>query len=201
MPSLGPEYTYFSGATLRLAQLHRDLQGLDPKLQKVVAEIVHLRLYNLFENLISAIAAKLAAGASFLDGSSPQIVARARSVQGARTLFITHGRTKPKYQLRWSKASYIKDNVKHVISATDNYVLIVDRYGSFIDEIRRVRNRIAHNNSQSRFKYRHIVRRHYGAYMNHISPGTLLLSQRKSPCLLDQYIMKSRILAKDLVKG
>lgn len=201
MASLGSDYQHFSRETNRLAHLHKDLQGLEPKLQKVVAEVVHLRLYTLFENLVSTVPAKLATGAMFLDGSAPQIVLRARSAQGASKLFHTHGRAKPKYQLRWSKAKDIKDNVRYVIASTDNYVLVIDRYGSLIDEMRRVRNRIAHNNSQSRSNYRTVVKRYYGAYLNHINPGTLLLSQRRSPCLLEQYIRKSQILATALVRG
>ncbi|MBI4965286.1 MAG: hypothetical protein HY913_18565 [Desulfomonile tiedjei] len=116
-------------------------------------------------------------------------------------LFHTHGRTAPRYQLRWSKASEIKKNVKYVIDARDNFVAVIDRNGALIDEMRRVRNRIAHNNSQSRSHYREIVRRHYGAYLNNVTPGTLLLSQRVTPCLLDQYIRGARVLAKDLVKA
>ena len=98
------------------------------------------------------------------------------------------------------KRKYIKDNVKNIINPNDNFYNVVNRHGTLIDEMRRIRNRIAHNNSSARGKYRAIVRRYYGAYLNNITPGTLLLSPRKSPPLLAQYIIKSRILIKDLVK-
>jgi hypothetical protein len=83
----------------------------------------------------------------------------------------------------------------------DNLMTVVDRNGAFIDELRRVRNRIAHNNAQSRWNYRDVVRRYYGAYMNNVTPGMLLLAPRLRPSLLEQYIRRERILARDIVKA
>jgi hypothetical protein len=103
-------------------------------------------------------------------------------------------------QLMWSKASEIKENTKYVIDPNDNFSQVIDRNGSLIDELRRVRNRIAHNNAQSRRKYREVVRRYYGAYMNHVTPGVLLLTTRIRPALIEQYIKQERILVKDILK-
>lgn len=169
--------------------------------QKLVAEIVLLRLFSLFENLISSISLKLTSGATYADGSAPALLAQARSSQSARTLLQTHGRAKPRHQLNWSKASEIKTNLQHVININDNVVAVVDRNGVLIDELRRVRNRIAHNNTQSRKQYRDVVRRHYGAYVNNVTPGMLLLTQRMQPSLLEQYIKQQRIMVKDIVKA
>ena len=80
-------------------------------------------------------------------------------------------------------------------------ITVVDRNSSLIDELRRVRNRIAHNNAQSRTNYRDVVRRHYGAFLNHVTPGMLLLSSRKKPTLIEQYIKKQRIFVKDIIKA
>ncbi len=201
MPSIEPDYRIHDSETSKLLNLSGTLSILSPVYQKLVAEIVLLRLFSLFENLVSSVSAKLVSGAIFMDGTNPALLTTARSAQGARTLFQTHVRTRTKYQVQWSQASEIKDNVKYVIDSTDNFVIVIDRNGSFIDELRRVRNRIAHNNATSRSKYRVVVRRHYGAYLNHVTPGILLLTPRIHPCLLDQYIRKTRVFAKDLVKA
>jgi len=201
MPSLVPDYRQYNAETFGLLTLCGSLSRLEPAVQKLVAEIIHLRLFSMFENLVSVVPAKLVAGAQFLDGSAPTLMARAKSTKGAEGLFHTHGRNTTKCQLRWSRASDIKDNVKYVIAATDNFVATVDQSGTLIDEVRRVRNRIAHNNSTSRTYYREVVKRHYGAYLNHVTPGTLLLTPRLSPCLLDQYIRRLRVFAKYLVRA
>jgi len=201
MPSILPDYRLHDAETSRLLGLCRTLSTLQPIHQKLVAEIVLLRLFSLFENTISSICLKLVCGASYVDGTSPNLLLRARSVQNARALFQTHGRTRPRHDLKWSKAGEIKENLRYVINASDNVVAVVDRNGVLVDELRRVRNRIAHNNPQSRRNYREVVRRHYGAFLNHVTPGMLLLTQRLTPSLLEQYIRQQRIVVKDAVKA
>lgn len=201
MPNILLDYRIHDSETNRLLGLCGTLGNLDPAHQKLVAEIVLLRLFSLFENFISSVCIKLVCGASYADGTSPNLIIGAHSSQSARQLLKTYGRTRHRYTLTWSKASEIKENLKYVIDANDNVVNVVDRNGVIIDEVRRVRNRIAHNNEQSRRFYREIVRRHYGGYLNHITPGTLLLTPRIVPLLLEQYIKKQRIVIKDVVKA
>ncbi len=195
------DYSFYNGETNKLLSLCGTLNNLEAVHQKLVAEIVLLRLFDLFENFVSLIAYKVACGSTYIDGSVPALLVNADSINNARILFQTHGRTRQRYQLKWSAASEIKENVRYVIDSTDNLVVVIDRNGSLIDEIRRVRNRIAHNNSQSRKNYREVVRRHYGAFMNHITPGLLLLNPRIRPRLIEQYIRQTRIMAKDIVKA
>lgn len=201
MPSLAPDYKLYDKETSRLLELRDALTSLDPYIQKLVAEIILLRLFSLFENLVSVIPTKLVAGAHFVDKTLPKVAVSASTLRGAEALLHDHGRQKPQYQLHWSKVSDIKANVKYVMDPTDNYVTSIDRHRTFIDEIRCVRNRIAHNSSQSRKYYKEVVRIHYGAYRNNVAPGTLLLTTRFTPCLLVEYIKTSRILGKDLVKA
>jgi hypothetical protein len=199
-PSIDPEYRLHNSETAKLLGLCNTLNQLPATHQKLVAEIVLLRLFSLFENLVSSISTKLACGARYADGSSPALLVTCDSVRNARYNFQNHARTSQR-ELKWSKASDIKENVRYVIDPADNFIRVVNGHGTLIDEIRRVRNRIAHNNARSRSNYRLVVRRHYGAYLNHVTPGMLLLTPRISPCLLDQYIRKERILVKDLIRA
>jgi len=162
---------------------------------------VLLRLFSLFENAISSICLKLACGARYIDGTAPNLTSRACSVQTARTLFQRHGRLRPRHVLKWSTAAEIKENLRYIIDINDNIVVVVDRNGSLIDELRRVRNRIAHNNPQSRKNYRDIVRSYYGAFLNNVTPGILLITQRLTPSLLERYIKKQRIFMKDAARA
>ena len=112
-----------------------------------------------------------------------------------------HGRAQPRHTLNWSKVSEIKQNVRHLLPPGEHIITVLDAHGTFIDELRRVRNRIAHNNEQARRSYQVIVKRHYGARVNAVTPGMLLLTRRKRPCLLRQYIRKSQVLVKTMTKG
>lgn len=200
MPSVVPDYCAHNAETTRLLSLGGTLGSLSALHQKLVAEIVLLRLFSLFENLITSVSLKLISGARYADGTVPVLLARTRSLQGARVLLERHGRARPR-QLIWSKAGEIRDNLRHVMDQNDNLMTVVDRNGAFIDELRRVRNRIAHNNAQSRKNYRNVVMRHYGAYINNVTPGVLLLTPRLKPSLLEQYIRRERILARDILKA
>jgi hypothetical protein len=200
MPNVLSDYRTHDTETQRLLDLSGTLNCLSLVHQKLVAEIVLLRLFSLFENLIVSVSLKLACGATYVDGSNPTLLVRARSSKHALTLFQTYGRNKQRL-LQWSKAADIKENLRYVINYTDNIATVVDRNGVLIDELRRIRNRIAHNNVKARKNYREVVRRYYGAFMNHVTPGILLLTPRIRPPLLEQYIRQERILVKDIVKA
>lgn len=184
----------------RLIDLQSHICPLPPKYRKLIAEIILLRAFSLLEETICAIASKLACGIPYCDGAQANILIRASSSTDALQKMISHGRTRPRWTLSWSRASEIKKNMQYIIASGDHFMSIVDQHGTFIDEMRRIRNRIAHNNYNSRKNYYVIVRRYYGAYLNNVTPGTLLLSVRRTPILIESYLVKCRILIKQLVK-
>lgn len=199
MPNLDIEYKLFNIETIKLIGLASGTGILSIFHQKLVAEIILLRLFYLLENAIVSICIKIACGANYLDGSTPILLKKAPSSQSAISLFKTHGRSN-KRNLIWTKGGEIKENIKYIIDPSDNLFYIINNYSSILAEIKYVRNRIAHNNKTSRNNYKSVVRRHYGAYLNHITPGNLLLTRRKTPNLLNQYITATRIFIKDLTK-
>lgn len=200
MPRLDVDFRSFDKETQKLNNLTNNINSLSPLHQKLVAEIMLLRLLSLLENTIESIFVKIACGANYLDGSVPILLGRANSYQSGLSLFRNYNRTSPRIYLKWTIVKEIKRNVKYVIDHSDTIYSILDQYNINIDEIRRIRNRIAHNNKNSRNKYKYVVMRHYGAYLNFITPGTLLLTKRKTPNLLVQYITTSRVFISDLVK-
>ncbi len=200
MPSLVADYRTIDRETAKLLNLFGTLGSLSPKHQKLVSEIILLRLFDLFLNLVSSVAAKVACGASYVDGTLPTPLTRATSINHAKQLFQSQGRKNAKMQLRWSTARDIKDNIGFVLGGHENLVLAVDRSSLFIDELRRIRNRIAHSNKSSRSEYQVVVRRHYGANRNQVTPGLLLATPRFRPALLERYLRETRVFAKDFVK-
>ena len=166
-----------------------------------MAETALLRSFDILQGFFKSVSTKLVCRAKYLDGTNPIVIASAASQNAAVIRMKTVGRKKALRDLRWSKVSDIKDNCKFMLSPTEHFLTTLGFHTTLIDEMRKIRNRIAHNNSDSRIKYQTVVRRHYGAEQKHISPGLLLLSDRFKPRLIDQYLTQSKILAKQLVKG
>ena len=201
MPNLHVTYRYASKELDKLVDIQAHISPLPPKYRKLIAEIILLRAFSVFEESVLLVACKLVCGADYCDGSKPLILVSAGSAADAEDKMRNYGRRKPRTNLSWTRATEIKENLRYLIHAKDHFIAIIDQHGAFVDEVRRVRNRIAHNNPNSRKAYRVVVRRYYGAYLNSISPGTLLLSDKRSPVLIEQYLTKCRILMKHLVKA
>jgi hypothetical protein len=172
------------------------LGQVEARLQKLVAELVMMRLFDEFQDAVAGIALRLACGTPYADGTIPNLLtAPAKSTSSARDLFETLGRAKRKY-VKWSRASYINDATKYVLDATDPFTAVCTANALIISEMQAVRNRIAHANTKSRVAFSNVVQRHYGAKLNNVSPGVLLLSSRFSPPLLEQYVAACRVITK-----
>lgn len=174
---------------------------LAPALQKALAELLLIRLFDDLQDAISGAAYRLACGTSYVDGTTPNLLTpAARSATSARTLFENHGRARPKY-VKWSKATFIKDTVRHVIDASDPFMAACDRHSLRLSEMQVIRNRIAHKNSVSRASYDTVLRRYYGAAPQNVNPGLLLITPRLSPTLLQVYLTTTRIVVRDCVRA
>jgi hypothetical protein len=200
MPSLVVDLRDTTDNIDRLLDLHRNTTGVSPQYRKLIAEITLLRLFYILENSFRIISCKAICGAAYLDGTSASVVRPCRSITSAAVEMQSYGRLR-RHDLKWTKAAEIKENLRHVLSPSDHLVRTFDAHGAYIDELRRVRNRVAHNNAGARSNFRVIVRRYYGAELNWVTPGTLLLSPRRSPPLIEHYLSGARVLVKTLVRG
>ena len=201
MARLDVELRDYQRSVGRLLGLHANLGSLPAQYQKLVAEMVMLRLFDLFQHHVRRIVCKVACGSVYLDRSTPLLLHRAASMRDAEQAMKTRGRSRPLKYLRWSKVSDIKRNAKHMIDPGDHVLVFLDRHGQVIDEMRRVRNRIAHSGGSARQQYAHVVRQRYGAGVWGVQPGMLLLSPRWSPTVLKQYLLSTRVLIKNLVRS
>ena len=185
----------------RLANYRSRASALPPEFQYLVAEVVLLRLTAITESAIEDLACKLVAGAPYTNGSYPSPIHGARSIEGAHQAMCTYGRTKAKRYLSWNSASAIRDNVSKVLSDAEPFVFRARAHGDLLDEVRIVRNRVAHSSSKARGEFREVVRATYGANVS-LSVGMFLTSTtRRAVAKIDQYLGDVRILVGEMAAG
>ena len=185
----------------KLKSFRVESENLEAKYQHFIAEMIMLRLFSIFEDTVAEIAYKLASGATYINGSQPNLTSQAGSMVGARGLFLSHGRARPLQNLKWTKARYIRESVQHVILNTDPFVNSAQRNGNIIDEMRKVRTVLAHNTSSAKSGFKTVVRLAYGANVS-ITPGAFLSTRRRVPiCNLDRYLASKKIVLDDMASG
>lgn len=161
-----------------------------------------VRLFLLVENTIASAAAKVLCGSSYLDATPPMRLVSPRSMTAADGLMRSHGRNKPKPYLSWSRSSEIRDNLSKTLDPADPFLAVVTKHGSLFTEMRYVRNHIAHANSRTLLNFRKVVSQYYGGLKRGVTPGLLLLTSALGPsCVLDRYIISSRVVVKDLLRA
>jgi hypothetical protein len=201
MPKLLVDQRDFTLSVDQLADLAANIQPLDAHYQKLVAEIILLRLFALMESSFESIATKVLCGATYLDSTVPMVLKSCSNRVDALDVMRRHGRKKPRSQLKWTMVTDIKENLRHVLDVADPLIKTFDIHALIIDEIRRVRNHVAHRNADTRRKYRSVVQQHYGSYVPSVTPGVLLLAKRFRPILLEQYLRKAKIVLKELLRA
>ena len=207
MSTLLPQADQIHRTTTTALTLASRLQSVDGLPRLYVAEMIAVRLYSLFEAIIEDSACRLICGAKYCDGSSP-LLWRPRPTRGferARNAMRTFRRPNPdKFQLRWGKAGEIRKNLEHLFPTREHFIETIVGHGQFISDLRKVRNHIAHGNAGTRRRFDEVVRKYYGANVNAVTPGKMLLSSRFSPqrrILLERFCRTTRIILLAVIKG
>lgn len=169
------------------------ISSVPARYQPMVAELVVMRLFSIWEQSISEIAGKLACGATYTNGVNPALLtAPSRSLISARGLFESFGRAR-RASPNWSKASFVSDTVRYVIDPADHFVSAVRNHGSTINDVRVIRNLATHRNASARIQFKQLVKSKLGGYLR-LTPGQFLLTSRLSPALLDKYVGEIRVI-------
>ena len=201
-PTLSPDWREFQRENNRLDALIVSVGQLTFIHRKLVAEIAMIRLFLLIENTIASIGAKILCGANYLDGSTPRVLVAANTVPKALALMKGHNRRTPKPFLSWTKSKDIRDNLKHTLDAGDSLFACVIRHGIRLNEMRIVRNHIAHGSESTAVKFRSVIRAHYGGLKKGMTPGLLLLTPALGhPPLIERYFAYSRVMIKEMVRA
>ncbi len=210
MIKLQPDYDRFGKVCTSLLNLHRRAGGLDIEFQKLIAENLMLRLFYELERVIEPIALKLVTGACYLDGSAPMLLIPKFVSQDASRKFMLGAQSTKKrtaYYLEWTMLSKVQGNLKGILDPADHFLATRGLHDATYEEMRHIRNHIAHSSASTRVKFSLVAKRIYGT-THGISPAKLLLSQRVAipgyvgkDAAVVQYIKWSRIFLKTLTKS
>lgn len=185
----------------QLTQYYRDSNSLAPRFQYLVAELVMLRLFSVLEEAIEEVALKLVARALYTNGQPPTLRYNARSISDARSAMMNYGRAKSLSHLRWGRSGDIRDSVDKVMEGTDPFCRNATAHGAILNEMRIVRNRVAHVGSDSRARFQQVIRHTYGANRS-IQTGAFLTSVQVLPrAKMEDYLAATRVLVADLARG
>ncbi|WP_367394567.1 hypothetical protein [Cupriavidus sp. Agwp_2] len=205
MVTLGTEYNRFNAVTTKLLDISRNAGSLDIPYQKLIAETLMLRLFYELDGCIEGIVLKLVRGTPYLDGNQPQLLrAPFRSQEAARQHILA---THRKYYLEWTTLNKTQTYLRGIVDPNDHFLVTRAVYNSVYEDMRNVRNHVAHNTASTKARFIPVVRRIY-ANTAGISPAKYLLSRRNAiigyagtETVLSQYIRWSRLFVKTLTKS
>lgn len=174
---------------------------LAPFYQYFISEMIMMRLFSVLNEAIEEIACKLVTNAVYKNGHRPTLLFTASNIMGAKSAMLSHGRKKARRYLNWTNANQIFHSARYVIDPSDIFFSKCMAHDPLIDEMRLVRNYIAHRNTSTLSGYRTVIRAVYGANSK-ISPGRFLVSDKRlSTPKLIQYLGSTKIVVSDLVAG
>lgn len=191
----------FQREVKKLKDLSLDIDSLPFRYRKLSAELIHLRLYLLIESATESVALQLAMGKAYCDGThpSPKIVA-ASSAQAEKN-FKEWGRKKPKARLLWSNVDSVVANVVPVFEDTEHFNTHFEAHKQALEELRFVRNRIAHKGGSAARNYNRLIVSNYGVELPAMTPGTYLLTSRFEPRKLISFVRTGEVFLKTLCKA
>lgn len=176
-------------------------KSLDAKYQYMISEVVMLRLFSILESTIAEVAFKLACGALYRNGNAPLVHRPCKSMQDASSNMLTFSRRKPLMYHRWTKSSFIKDSIEHILNLSDSFYSNIQIHGNLINEMRIVRNHIAHKSNSTRQDYNQLLQQLYGGNPK-LNVGTFLTStSRHARPNIDKYIASTTIILNDITNG
>ncbi|MEQ1936013.1 MAG: hypothetical protein ABL962_19335 [Fimbriimonadaceae bacterium] len=201
--SLEVNHREYAAHADRIRDLAAHVPAFANNYQVLLTEMLVLQAFYLFESAIENIAAKIVCGAPYVDGSVPVVLRRARTIDDALNDMRTVGRAKPKGLLKWNKPKEIIGNVRHLIHASENLCTVCKNHAASINEIRIVRNHIAHNNDGTRRDFAKVVTRRLTARPRRLPrPGAFLLREfTPGTTLLVEYVVTLGVLVKDAARA
>jgi|GEM_PF-3500994 hypothetical protein len=207
LPGLAPDYAIFRKEVSYLRNIVSDSERLEPKYQRLIAEVALIRLSFCLDNVSEGIFSKLLAGAKYLDESRPTLLVSTKSIHMAKDYLLSYNRTRQNKPFKmnyfsWADAAAYQDMIKHTFDSSDPCFSVITAHGAAIKEIKSVRNYVAHRSGSARTKYKSVLKQHYGADI-FVSAGQFLTTRRFSrimltPSPIQWYISAAEIFVKEL---
>lgn len=198
-PSIGAIYAQ---AISRLSVVERYLikaQTLPSDLYGFVAEIMMLRIFSVLEYTIRETATRLACGVPYRNGVSPtHIIHLCSSLSDAINNFKSYKRSHTKQYLQFTNVSQTNDSIKNIIDSSEPFRIKLGQYGVQIEEMRKLRNHIAHRTSSTIQDFKNVIRQRYGANMR-IKPSAFLISTKRQPRpIIIEYLTITKVIIRDI---
>lgn len=183
----------FAAQTRALDSLRAGAASLTATHQRMLAELILVRLAVAMENALSQGLYRVGAGRELPDGTFANTLFPASLLITAQRR-LRAGRPK----MTWLDASDVCDALRAVLDPSDKTITNLRKHGLVLSQIRKVRNHIVHKNRTSLPQFQSVVRTVYGAKLNSVTPGQLLLTPRSAPqCLLEKFLTGARIAVKE----
>jgi hypothetical protein len=205
MVTLHTSYARFGAVTTKLLDVHSRSLSLEIEYQKLISETLMLRLFYELEKCVEDVILKLIRGVQYLDGCVPiLLIAPFPSQEAARQHIV---KTNRGYYLEWTNVQKVTRNLKGIMDAADHFLVTRHLFDGTYEDMRHVRNHVAHNTASIKVKFGHIVRRIYPTTTG-ISAAKFLLSRRPaligyagSEMVVAQYIRWAKAFIKELTKS
>lgn len=196
-PSLVVSYNKVIIDINRLENYRSTSLTLEPKYQHFIAEVILLRLFSLIENYIKDVSSKIACAAPYRNGNIPVLLHTCTTVNNALKQFENFNRVTPRNP-KWTNSRYSIDTIKKIIPQTEKVRIELVNFSSFYEEMRKVRNHVAHRSSGTYGNYKIVIISTYGAYLR-INTGAFLVSTKRIPIAkIDYYLQVGKIFVNSL---
>jgi hypothetical protein len=201
-PSVSASHREFVAHAARLRELALAFHPLAEQYRKLMAEMIMLQAFYLFESAMESIAAKLCCGGRYADGVRPFLLHASTSVEDALNNMRAFGRQHPKGILKWNKSDEMNGNLRYLMDSTDHYRTTCRHHSGRLNEMRIVRNHIAHANASTRREYVLVVGRRLGGVPARLpSPGLFVQRQiAPSTTILIEYIATMTAIVRDVAR-
>lgn len=187
---------------IRVVENYRNKsKTLQPQFQGFVAEILMLRLFGILEKAVNDISCRVACGAGYLNGVTPTPTILAHSLNDALSQFKTFNRPQTLKHLQFTNVSNTNNAIKEVIPATEPLRQNLSHYGNQFEEMRIVRNQIAHRTSNTYSKYKNVIKNRYGSVLKLKTSVFLTSTSRERIPVFDQYITIVKLMINEMVRG
>lgn len=209
MASLRREVNLLNAVVDELLVVVADIKKLEMKYQRLIAETAMLRLFYAIDGMMEHVSLKLLTDCGYCDGTAPARILRPFRSIAAASAYIA-GRKPPGQFVKWATLKNVRQNLNGLLLNTEHFLKERGVIDPVLEDMRHVRNHIAHRNRGTGRKFSGVVWKIYPTRPRGISPGKLLLSQRTAylgaplrghPSIIEQYLRWTKVAAKTLTKA
>lgn len=114
---------------------------------------------------------------------------------------ISYGRKKTIRYTRWTTKDYIFINLDKLMDINDPYLRNIDIHNNNINEMRVVRNHIAHISNSTRSEFKAVIRKTYGADIKCSAGAYLMSTKRHRMSNITRFVQTTKTIISDIAKG